>query len=148
MKPFIHKAYVGDFFAALQPDPPRSGTAAPGAAAFSLGAIRNREAVISVISGGFDIPQIPALVASLDSLQTAIVKLIVLDLSRVTHFGPNATGVLVNFAGSAEGRGKRLVLFRPSPAVMESLTARGLAHLFEIQHSENELLLDLPDQEI
>lgn len=148
MKPFIQNAFVGDFFTALRPDPERSGAAASGGAGFSFGAIRNKEAVVSVMSGEFGIPQLPDLAASLDALLTAAVKLIVLDLSQVTDFSPNTAGMLVNFAGSVEGRGKRLILFRPGQAVMDALSARNLTHLFDIRHSEDELLLALPDQEI
>lgn len=144
MKPFTHKTFVGDFFDVLRAAAP---AARPGITV-SHGGTRDGEAVISAISGFFDIPQLPDLTASLDALLTARVKLIVLDLARVRFFSHNAAGVLVNFASSVEGRGKRLVLYRPSLTVQQTLGALALLHLFEIQQTEEELLLDLPEQSL
>ena len=143
MKPFVHKSFIGDFFDVLQAG---GGKAEPGKnAAFTFGGTKRQEAVISIVSGNFDIPEIPEFVSSLDKLPTGLVKLIVLDMSRVRWFSANAVGVLVNFAASVEGRGKRLILYRPSTTVIQSLHSLALTHLFEIQHTEEELLLDLPD---
>ena len=143
MKPFIHRSFVGDFFDALHTDirPSEQGQSAT----FTFGGTRQHEAVVSIISGNFGIPEISVFVSSLDKLLTGIVKLIVLDMSRVSGFSTNATGVLVNFAVSVAGHGKRLVLYRPAPSVMQSLDSLALTHLFEIQQAEEELLLDLPD---
>ncbi|SBV90448.1 hypothetical protein KL86DPRO_10027 [uncultured delta proteobacterium] len=141
MRPFTHKNSIGTFFDVLT-DPSGSGT--PDIAA-RRGATARQDAIISVLSGDVNLDQLPEFAASLRELLTSSVQLIVLDLSRVTVFSPNAASVLVNFVSFVEGGGKRLVLFRPSRTVRTVLDTLHLTHLFEIQQTEDELLLDLPD---
>lgn len=145
MDPFVHKSVVGNFFDILQSEEQR---AKPGATALLLGGTKRQEAFISIFSGDFTVETIPEFAAALDVLITTPVQLVVLDLSGVRIFSANAAGVLVNFLAGVEGRGKRLVLYRPSRAVQDTLAACNLTLLFEVQQTEDELLLDLPDQNI
>ncbi len=141
MHPFTHTTIIGTFFDALA-DPGGDQTREISA---RKGATTRQDAIISALSGEVPLEQIPEFAANLRELLTSFVRLIVLDLSRITLFSPNAASVLVNFVSFVEGGGKRLVLFHPSKTVQTVLYTLNLAHLFEIQHSEEELLLDLPD---
>lgn len=142
MQSFIHKKLFGTFFDVLRhafPDLP-AGTVT----SLSGGTARN-DAVAAAIAGDLDLERLPDFAATLRDLLTGTVHLIVLDLSRVRVFCPNAVSVLVNFVSFVEGGGKRLVLFRPGQAVRTTLESLNLTHLFEIQQTEEELLLSLPD---
>ncbi|MDL2210205.1 STAS domain-containing protein [Desulfovibrio sp. OttesenSCG-928-O18] len=145
MKPFVHKSVVGNFFDILQSEEQR---AKPGATSLLLGGTKRQEALISIFSGDFTVETLPEFAASLEGLLTTPVQLVVLDLSLVRVFSANAVGVLVNFLAGVEGRGKRLILYRPSEAVRETLASCDLTLLFEVQQTEDELLLALPDQNI
>ncbi len=142
MKPFAHKNFLNDFFEVLRspahPEDPPKMTARSGGTA-------RQDAVISILSGELTLESMPEFASSLRELLTGTVRLIVLDLSEITVFSPNAASVLVNFVSFVEGGGKRLILFRPSQAVRGALASLHLAHLFEIQFTEEELLLALPD---
>ncbi len=140
MQPFTHKNSVGDFFDALSASHSRT----PGASAVK-GATARQDAVISVLSGDLSLEHLPEFAVSLRDLLTNNVLLIVLDLSRIIVFSPNAVSVLVNFVSFVEGGGKRLMLFRPSRSVRDTLESLHLTHLFEIKETEDELLLELPD---
>ena len=142
MQSYTSSAFFGTFFNVLQATLP--APAAGTVAAYSGCTARN-DAVVCCLSGDLDIERLPEFAASLRELLTGAVKLIVLDLSRVRMFCPNAASVLVNFVSFVEGGGKRLVLYRPGPAVRASLESLNLTHLFEIQQTEEELLLSLPD---
>lgn len=142
MKPFVHKTFIGNFFDVLHGA--EKNSVAEGSP-FLLGGTKRRGAVIAILSGDLTLDRLPELASSLHALQTSLVKLIVLDMSRVTDLSPNAAGGLVNYLAGVEGRGKRLILFRPSPAVLDCLAGLDLTHLFQIQRTEEELLLDLPD---
>ncbi|MCC8193756.1 MAG: STAS domain-containing protein [Deltaproteobacteria bacterium] len=141
MKPFTHKNRIGDIFETLTLPPVKDGREL----VTRKGATQRQDAVISVLSGRLSLEQIPEFATSLRELLTSTVQLIILDLSRINEFCPNAASVLVNFVSFVEGGGKRLVLFRPSRCVLEALDALHLSHLFDIQQTEDELLLDLPD---
>lgn len=142
MKPFVYKSFIGNFFDVLQSNDEQTGQRG---ASYRLGGTRKQEAVISIFAGDFDLDALPEFGATLDTLLTQTVQLAVVDLSRVKLFSANAAAVLVNFLAGVEGRGKRLVLYRPSESVRDMLTSLGLPHLFETQETEEELLLDLPD---
>lgn len=142
MPSFTRKHFFGTFFSVLQsaiPDPPA------GTVASYSGGTTGKDAVISILSGDLDLERLPEFAGSLRDLLTGSVRLIVLDLSRIRVFCPNAASVLVNFVSFVEGGGKRLVLYQPGPAVRASLESLNLIHLFEIQQTEEELLLSLPD---
>lgn len=145
MKPFAHKSFVGDFFDVLSAG---GANAKPGETTRSFGGTKRREAVVSILAGDFTPETLPGFAASLESLLTSTVQLIVLDLSRAHVFSANAASVLVNFLAGVEGRGKRLVLYRPNRMVRDILVACSLTTLFEIRQTEEELLLALPDQSI
>ncbi|CAK7064786.1 MAG: hypothetical protein DELT_01598 [Desulfovibrio sp.] len=142
MKPFVHKSFIGNFFDVLQSNEEQPGQRG---ASYRLGGTKKREAVISIFAGDFDLDALPEFAGTLENLLTQVVQLVVVDLSRVRLFSANAATVLVNFLAGVEGRGKRLILYRPSPTVTETLISLNLTHLFEIQLTEDELLLDLPD---
>lgn len=142
MKPFVHKSFIGNFFDVLQSNEEHAGQRG---ASYRLGGTKKREAVISIFAGDFDLDALPEFASTLENLLTQVVQLVVVDLSRVKLFSANALAVLVNFLADSEGRGKRLIIYRPSASVLEMLTSRDLLHLFEIQQTEDELLLDLPD---
>ena len=142
MKPFTHRTFIGNFFDVLAPERQGRPIEAPP---FPTGGTRKREAAISLLSGNLDMACLPELAVALDNLLVSLVKLVVLDLSQVTLLSPNAAGILVNYQAAVQGRNKRLVLFRPSSVVMDVLSDRNLLHLFDIQLTEEELLLDLPD---
>lgn len=142
MKPFVHKSFIGNFFDVLQSNEEQVGQRG---ASYRLGGTKKREAAISIFAGDFDLDSLPEFAATLENLVTQVVQLVVVDLSRVTFFNANAATVLVNFLADVEGRNKRLVIYRPSESVLEMLTSLNLLHLFEIQQTEDELLLDLPD---
>lgn len=141
MRPFTHNTLIGTFFDVLS----APGGSDTGEISARKGATARQDAILSVISGKVGLEQLPEFAASLRELLTGSVRVIVLDLSCVTVFSPNAVSVLVNFMSFVEGGGKRLVLFRPARTVQTALETLRLTHLFEIQHSENELLLDIPD---
>lgn len=141
MNPFAHKTFIGDFFDVLNSTDEEHQTDA----LFPSGCTKRREAVISILSGDFGIKNLPDLTVSLDALLTSLVRLIVLDLSQVTELCPNAVGTLINYQASVEGRGKRLILFRPSSAAAKTLAELNIAHMFEIRQTEQDLLLALPD---
>lgn len=142
MKPFVYKNFCNDFFEVLHtPIPPGK----PPGITTRCGATARQDAAISVLSGDLTLEYLPEFASSLRGLLTGTVRLIVLDLSRITVFCPNAASVLVNFVSFVEGGGKRLVLFRPSHSVRALLDSLHLTHLFEIHLSEEELLLALPD---
>ena len=104
-----------------------------------------QDMTVSVLAGKLSLEQIPEFATSLRQLLTGTVQVIVLDASRVSEFSPNAASVLINFVSFVEGGGKRLILFRPSQCVQAVLNALHLAHLFTIQLTEDELLLEIPD---
>jgi len=141
MKPFTHKTRIGNIFDVLASPVEDDGQG------FTVrrGSNRVQDTILSVLSGDLSLEQIPKLAASLRELLTSSVQVILLDLSHVNTFCPNAASVLVNFVSFVEGGGKRLVLFRPSESVQSTLSSLHLKHLFEIQQSEDELLLTLPD---
>lgn len=141
MKPFVHKSFIGSFFDVLQSE----DQVGQRGVSYRLGGTKKREAVISIFAGDFDLDALPEFAETLENMITQVVQLVVVDLSRVKLFCPNAVAVLVNFLADVEGRGKRLVLYRPSETVREQLTSLGLMPLFEIQSTEDELLLSLPD---
>lgn len=141
MKPFVYKNITGTFFDALTV-PDSANTQGMEAA---RGATTRQDAVICALSGELALATLPEFAASLRKLLTSTVQVIVLDLSRVRLFCPNAVSVLVNFVSFAEGGGKRLVVFRPSRCVKEALHSLGLEHLFEIRETEEDLLLVIPD---
>ena len=145
MKSFEHSSYVGDFFAVLaaretMPMPP------DGSCQYVTGRTRKQEAVLILCRGDFGILQTPSLAASLDALLTGNVRFIVLDLSDACTFSANAAAVLVNFIAGVRGRHKECVILCPSQPVRTILNVLDLGHLFTIRESEEELLLDLPDQ--
>lgn len=142
MQSFIHKKFFGTFFDVLHsafPDLP------VGTVTSLSGSTARNDAVAAAIAGDLDLERLPDFAATLRDLLTGTVHLIVLDLSRVRVFCPNAASVLVNFVSFVEGGGKRLVLFRPGQAVRTTIESLNLTHLFEIQQTEEELLLSLPD---
>ena len=142
MQSFTHKKFFGTFFDVLRsaiPEPPE------GTVVSFSGSTARKDAVVSIITGDLDLERLPEFAGSLRDLLTSTVRLIVLDLSHVRTFCPNAASVLVNFVSFVEGGGKRLVLFRPGQAVRTSIESLNLMHLFEIQQTEEELLLSLPD---
>ena len=141
MRSFARTNSIGDFFEVLAA--PAGGDTRE--VTVRKGGTLRQDAVVSVLSGDLSLDRLPEFAASLRELLTSTVRLIVLDLSRVTVFSPNAASVLVNFVSFVEGGGKRLVLFRPNRAVRALLDTLHLTHLFEIRQTENELLLDLPD---
>lgn len=143
MKPFLHKNIIGTFFDTLMPQP----SGAPQGISVARGATARRDAVLCVLSGDLNLKQLPEFAASLRSLLTSVVCLIVLDLSRISSFSPNAASVLVNFVSFVEGGGKRLVLFHPSRAVQDVLNSHNLAHLFETLQTKEDLLLLIPDDD-
>ena len=141
MKPFVHKKRIGNFFDVL---------AAPtgnDAQVFSVqkGATGRQDAVVSVLSGDLGLEQMPAFAASLCELLTSTVQIIVLDLSRINSFCPNAASVLVNFVSFAEGGKKQLILYQPSHCVRSMFDSLHLKSLFTIRETEDDLLLNLPD---
>ena len=141
MQPFTHKNRVNTIFEIL---------AAPIAKTeenFSVqtGTTGRQDMIVSVLAGKLTLEHIPDIATSLRELLTSTVKVIVLDASRVDAFCPNAASVLVNFVSFVEGGGKRLILFRPSPCVQETLNALHLTHLFEIQQTCGDLILEIPD---
>ncbi len=140
MRAFTHKTITGTFFDVLAP----AGEGDTRGISARKGATTRQDAIISALSGTVNLEQLPDFAANLRELLTSSVRLIVLDLSGITLFSPNAASVLVNFVSFVEGGGKRLVLFRPSKTVQAMLDALRLEHLFEIQHTEDELILALP----
>lgn len=141
MRPFTHKDIIGTFFDTLA----TPGGCDTGEFSARRGATTRQDAIVSVLSGDVNLEQLPEFAASLQQLLTSAVRVIVLDLSCITIFSPNAASVLVNFLNFVEGGGKRLVVYRPAWAVRTMLNALHVTHLFEIQQTEDELLLDLPD---
>lgn len=144
MKPFIYKNVIGSFFDALTPQP----SDIPHGIAVAEGATTRNDTVLCVLAGELNLERLPELATSLRQLLTSAVRTIVLDLSRVSFFCPNAASVLVNFVSFVEGGGKRLVLFRPSSAVRDVFETHNLTHLFEIHQTEEDLLLLIPDDDI
>ncbi len=142
MEPFAHKNFVNDFFTVLRTE---GLDAREDGVTVVKGCTARQDAVASVLSGNLTLQHLPEFAASLRDLLTGTVRLIVLDLSRIREFSPNAASVLVNFVSFVEGGGKRLILFRPSPVVLELLHSLHLTYLFELQQTEEELLLSLPD---
>jgi len=143
MKPFTHKNVIGSFFDALSPQ----ASAASHGVAVAQGATSRHDTVLCVLAGELNLERLPEFATSLRNLLTSAVHTIVLDLSRVYVFSPNAASVLVNFVSFVEGGGKRLVLFRPSRIVRDALAAHNLTHLFETQQTEEDLLLLIPDDD-
>lgn len=141
MKPFTHKTVIGTFFDVLAAQP--AGLSRE--VTVSQGATTRQDAVLCVLSGDLTLERLPAFAAALRKLLTSTVHVIALDLSRIHIFCPNAVSVLVNFVSFVEGGGKRLILFRPSTRVRETLDSLNIAHLFEILHTEDDLLLVIPD---
>ena len=142
MKPFAQTSLIGDFFDALHANRPEND---PDDVVAVTGGTRQQNAVVSVIFGDLNLEHLPHFAASLRELLTSTVRLIVLDFSHVQVFCPNAASVLVNFMSFVEGGGKRLILFQPNECVHSALSSLNLLHLFEILHSEEDLLLELPD---
>ena len=142
MKPFEYTNFIGDFFDVLHKEDCQDEK---GEISFLVGGTKRREAIISILSGNFDIAHVPALALSVNELVTSTVRLVVLDLSRVRVFCPNAVAVLVNLMDDVEGRGKRFILYRPSQIVRHAIETLGLSHLFDMLLTEEELLLALPD---
>jgi anti-anti-sigma factor len=117
-----------------------------GSCLFVSGRTRKQEAALMICCGDFGIAQTPRLAVSLDSLLTGAVRLVVLDFSKTRVFSANAAAVLANFMAGVRGRGRECVIFKPSHVVRTMLQALDLDHLFTIQETEEELLLDLPDE--
>ena len=144
MKPFTHKNVIGSFFDALTPQP----SDVPHGIAVAQGSTSRHDTVLCLLAGELNLERLPELATSLRKLLTSAVHTIVLDLSDVSLFSPNAASVLVNFVSFVEGGGKRLVLFRPSSAVRDVLDSHNLAHLFEMYQTEEDLLLLIPDDDM
>lgn len=144
MKPFVHKNVIGSFFDALTPQ----SRDVPHGIAVAQGATPRKDTVLCVLAGELSLDRLPELATSLRKLLTSAVQTIVLDLSRVSLFSPNAVSVLVNFVSFVEGGGKRLVLFRPSRAVRNALDTHNLTHLFDMQQTEEDLLLLISDDDM
>jgi len=142
MKSFAHKKLLNNFFEVLRSPVHPEGIQKMTARS---GGTTRQDAMVSVIAGELTLESLPEFATSLNRVLSGTVKLIVLDLSGVTVLCPNAVSVLVNFVSFVEGGGKRLILFRPSQTVQTVLASLHLTHLFETQHSEEELLLALPD---
>ena len=144
MYPFIHKEFIGDFFDILEQKSPLASHIS-GVCTSLFGATTNQEAVVSRFFGDLALPHSSEFAASLDSLLSGPVRLVVLDFSGVTSFCRNAAGALVNFAASVQCRKKQLVLYSPGKAVLETLEQLNIRYLFAIMTTENELLLAIPD---
>lgn len=142
MKPFTHKTVIGEFLDVLTE---KHTIGLSWKLEATLKATARQDAILCIFAGDLDLEQLPEFAASLRKLLTHAVQLIVLDLSRVRIFSANAASVLVNFVSFVEGGGKRLVLFRPSPGVRSALDALRLMHLFEVQRTGDDLLLNIPD---
>jgi len=141
VQPFIHNNRVSDIFTMLA-TPHKNSREAFSVQTKTTG---RQDMIVSVLAGKLSLEQIPEFAASLRKLLTGAVQVIVLDVSRVDEFSPNAASVLINFVSFVEGGDKRLILFRPSRCVQTVLNALHLTHLFTIQRTEDELLLEIPD---
>lgn len=85
----------------------------------------------------------PVLFASL----TGNVEHIVMDMEKVTALSRSTLGVLVDFASSVLGRGKKMYLLAPAPFLLECLDALRLRGFFEILAEEEDLICILPEDE-
>ena len=144
MEPFTHSSFIGDFLDVLSMKSPLTPHD-DGVCVSHFGATTNQEAVLSRYFGDLTLDQTPDFAASLDSLLSAAVRLVVLDFSALSSICPNGVAALVNFTAGVQGRGKKLILFRPGPALTQALDTLGLMYLFSVLHTEEELLLALPD---
>ncbi len=144
MEPFVHKNFIGDFVDVLNMETPLREHIADACVA-RFGATAKQEAVLSRYFGDLGLAHVAEFSASLDSLLTGPVQMIVLDFSALHSFCRNAAAALVNFAATIHGMGKRLILFRPAQPVRKTLHALTLSHIFTIYDDEDELLLALPD---
>ncbi len=144
MEPFVHTSFIGDFVDVLNMKTPLRSDVANACVA-QFGATARQEAVLSRYFGDLGLDHVAEFAASLDSLLTGSVQLVVLDFSSLNSFCRNAVAALVNFAASVHGRDKRLVLFRPGPELRRALDALALSHMFTVLDNEEELLLALPD---
>ncbi len=144
MEPFTHKSFIGDFLDVLSLGTPLAPHE-DGVCVAHFGATVNQEAVLSRYFGDLTLDQTPDFVFSLNSLLSESIRLVVLDFSSLRIICPNAVAALVNFAAEVQGRGKRLILYRPGTALDHELETLGLAYLFSALHTEEELLLALPD---
>jgi anti-anti-sigma factor len=143
MQTFLYTTYVGDFFDVLHMKSPLPEHIADACVA-QFGSTARQEAVLSRYFGDLALAHAAAFAASLSSLISTPVKMVVLDLSELTSFCPNAAGHLVNFAANTRGR-VSLVLFRPSGAVTRLLQQLGLEYIFRVIDTEDDLILALPD---
>ena len=144
MEPFTHSSFIGDFLDVLSMNSPLTPDN-DDVCVSHFGATTNQEAVLSRYFGDLTLNQTPDFAASLDSLLSAAVRLVVLDFSTISSICPNAVAALVNFTAGVQGRGKKLILFRPGPALRQALDSLGLMYLFSVLDSEEELLIALPD---
>ncbi len=144
MEPFVHNSYIGDFVDVLNMDTPIREHIADACVA-RFGATAKQEAVLSRYFGDLGLEHVAEFSASLESLLTGSVQLIVLDFSALRSFCRNGAAALIHFAAGVHGMRKRLVLYRPSQEMRMTLRTLMVEHIFTIYVDEDELLLALPD---
>lgn len=73
-------------------------------------------------------------------IKTALPKDIALDLWSVSKMDSSGLGAVVGAGATARGTGKRLMLYRPSPQVLECMEATDVLGFFPLLEDEEDLL--------
>lgn len=145
MKKITSSHLLKDFISVVEGGIPPHGheyVVSPFACRPFKGTSAERDTVVSFFKGEIGIAELEEFKGALNELVTDRLHKLIIDLSHIS-LSRTALGALVNFAASIYGRNKKLYLYNPSPQLRTSLAELGLASLFNVLETEEDILIAL-----
>lgn len=123
----------------------QGATLTVGAAMFELELERYGQITVAHFKGDMVLETAVQLRSRLEeALKTPKVKDVALDLTTVGNIDSTGLGALVGASTSARAMGKRLMLYRPAPNVLDMLERSEISGFFPLLDDEDELRARLP----